>query len=215
LEVFPGNSNKATEPKKPKAPVEKKIEKVTTGEVIKRKKPLGERFKALFLGADLKSVARYVAGDVLLPALKNMAVDTIEQGAKRAIYGDSAASRRASSSMMNRPRISYNSPIDRSYSTRQGAMLPQQPPHYGPQSRRIQNVGEIILSTRNEAELVLQGMRDILDQYESVSVADLYELVGLPSSHVDHTWGWTNLAYVSVRQIREGYVVDLPAAEAL
>jgi len=215
MDAFPSNSNRAQEGKKSKTPIEKKIEKVTTGEVIKRKKSIGERFKAVFLGGDLKSVAKYVTGDVLLPALKNMAVDTIEQGAKRAIYGDSIAGRRRSApSDMNRPRISYNSPIDRGYGPRQGTMLPHQPPYYN-QPRRAQNIGDIILSSRTEAEVVLERMKDILDQYDAVSIADLYELVGLPSSHVDHTWGWQNLGFTAIRQIREGYVIDLPPAEAL
>lgn len=213
MDAFPGNSNKGNEQKKPKAPSEKKVEKITTGEVITRKKPLGSRIKAMLFGADLKSVAKYVAGDVLLPALKNMAVDTIEQGAKRAIYGDSPSIRRRPMDG-NRPRVSYNSPIDRTYSRQPGVMLPHQPPYYA-QNRRQQTVGDIILSSRNEAEMVVERMKDILDQYDTVSVADLYELVGLPSSHVDHVWGWNDLGYINVRQIREGYVIDLPAANPL
>lgn len=212
MDQFPGNANKANQQNKQKTPVEKQIEKVVTGEVIKRKKPLGSRIKDTFFGGDLKNVARYVAGDVLLPALKNMLVDTIEQGAKRAIYGDSVVRRRAPDT--NRPRVSYNSPIDRTYSRQQGVMLPHQPPHYPP-TRNRQNVGDIILSSRNEAEMVVERMKDILDQYDTVSIADLYELLGLPSSHVDHVWGWADLGYVNVRQIREGYVIDLPPAHPL
>jgi len=208
---FPGNSNKSQEPKQKPKP-EKKIEKVTTGEVIKRKKSVGARLKDFF-GGDMRSVARYVAGDVLLPAMKNMLVDTIESGARRAIYGDSPAARRRGPVDVHRPRVSYNSPIDRTYNRQQGAMLPHQPPHYGP-SRR-QTVGDVILSSRNEADIVVERMKDILDQYDSVSIADFYELVGLPSSHVDHIWGWADLGYVGVRQIREGYVIDLPAANPL
>lgn len=213
MEAFPGNSNKSQEQKK-KPPVEKKVERVTTGQVITRKKPIGARLKTMFFNADLKSVMRYVAGDVLLPALKNMAVDTIEMGAKRAIYGDAAASRMRRPMETNRPRVSYNHPIDRMYGNRsQGAMLPHQPPHYA--STRRQTIGDIILSSRAEAELVVERLKDILDQYDTASVADLYELVGLPSSHVDHTWGWIDLQYVMIRQIREGYIIELPPANPL
>lgn len=205
---FPSNSNKVTAPKA--APPEKKVEKVTTGEVIHRKKSLAERFKNVFLGADLKSVIRYVAADVLLPALKNMAVDTIEQGAKRAIYGDRAPRRVVDP---RAPIISYNTPVDRRYRPQQPAMLPHQPPQYA--SQRQQQVGEIILASRNEAELVLERLKDILDTYDTASVADLFELVGLPNTHVDHMWGWSNLNFASVRQTRDGYVIDLPAAQPL
>ncbi len=58
-------------------------------------------------------------------------------------------------------------------------------------------------------------MNDIIETYEVASVADLQDLVGLPSSHVDNKWGWINLHDVQIRQIREGYVIDLPQAEPM
>ena len=124
---FPSNSHKLTAPAaKPKAaPSEKKVTKVTTGEVIHRKKSLSERFKNVFLGADLKSVVRYVAGEVLLPAMKTMVVDTIEQGARRAIYGDRAP--RRSVADPTRSIISYNTPVDRRYRPHSPSMLPPSP----------------------------------------------------------------------------------------
>jgi hypothetical protein len=209
MEAFPGNSNVN---KTKKSISEKKVEKVTTGEVVLKKRSLGERFRSVFFGADLKSVIRYVTADVLLPALKNMAVDTIEQGAKRAIYGDAGSRRRSTNQGPMQPRISYNNPVDRRYSS--GTRLPDQPLHYAG-NRRQQAVGEIILESRAEAEKVVDGMRTILDQYDTVTVADLYDLVGFAASHIDHNWGWTSLPYISVRQTREGYVIDLPSAESL
>jgi hypothetical protein len=213
MENFPANSHKSKEPKKP-ATTEKKITKVTTGQVIVRKRSLGERFKHLFFSADFGSVAKYVAGEVILPAVKILAVDTIDQGARRAIYGDTGPSRRRSSDPMA-PRISYNMPVDRSYGMRGPSMLPKQPPHYPPVRQRTQSVNEIILANRNDAEMVIQGLKDILDQYDSVSVADLYELIQAPAAHTDHMWGWTDLPYLGIRQIREGFIIDLPPAQPL
>lgn len=213
MEAFPSNSKKSKEVKQP---VEKKIQKVTTGQAILKKKSIGDRFKNVFLGTDFKSVVRYVGGEVLLPAMKNMLFETVKQGTERAIYGDAASYRRRNTEQI-RPRVSYNAPVDRIYGrSSQSTMLPHQPPHYGPQQPgRRQTVGDIILSSRSEAELVIDGLKTILDQYDTVSIADLYELVGLPSSHVDHLWGWMNLGYISARQTREGYVIDLPPAESL
>jgi hypothetical protein len=58
-------------------------------------------------------------------------------------------------------------------------------------------------------------MREILDsQYEVVTVADLYELVGTEPTHVDTTWGWTNLKGAGVARVRGlGYLLDLPEPE--
>ena len=58
-------------------------------------------------------------------------------------------------------------------------------------------------------------MNDIIDTYEVVSVADLNELVGLPTSYMDNKWGWIYLGDVQVRQIREGFLIDLPSAEPI
>jgi len=92
-------------------------------------------------------------------------------------------------------------------------MLPDQPPLHSP--RRPHNVHEIILISREDAETVLERLVDIIDKYDVASVADLHDLVGLPTTYVDNKWGWTNLAQVDIRQIREGFLIDLPSAEQI
>lgn len=72
-----------------------------------------------------------------------------------------------------------------------------------------------MLVSRDEAELVIERLSDILENYDVASVADLYDLVGLPTTYIDNKWGWTNLAYANVRQVREGYLIDLPQAEPI
>jgi hypothetical protein len=54
-----------------------------------------------------------------------------------------------------------------------------------------------------------------VSRYESASVADLYELVGLSSVHTDNRWGWTDLTGAGVSRIRGGYLLDLPEPEPL
>lgn len=198
---FPGNSNTGKE-KKPAPPVEeKKIEKVVTGEVVNRKKSIGRRFKEIFIRGEAKAAAGYITRDILLPALQNMFVDSVSKGAERMVYGENSPRRRVDP---GRGRMSYNSissPFQRP------TMLPDQPPHYA-KKRRDSN--EIILASRNEAEMVVEMMSTILDKYEVVTVADLYDLVGLPTTYVDNKWGWTSLTHVDIRQTREGYLIDLP-----
>jgi hypothetical protein len=48
-----------------------------------------------------------------------------------------------------------------------------------------------------------------------VSLADLFDTVGLPATHVDNKWGWTNLASVEVRQVREGWQISFPPLEEI
>lgn len=197
---FPSNANKD------KDPTAKKVEKVVSGEVVQRKKSVGRRFKDVFLGGEFNSATRYIAAEVLLPALRNMVVDATTKGVERMIYGDSNMARRPSGG--HRPRVSYQTPVERGYSRpAPRANLPDQP-------RRGQTA-DIILASREEAETVLERLGDIIETYDVASVADLHDLVGLPNTYVDNNWGWPSLQYARVVQIREGFLLDLPPVEPL
>jgi hypothetical protein len=73
----------------------------------------------------------------------------------------------------------------------------------------------VIVGTREEAELVIERLIDVLDKYDVVSLAALYELLGLETSYIDNKWGWTNLSSAQVRQIRQGYLLELPPLEEI
>jgi len=212
MQEYPSNSKNVLGAKEPKAQKEKKIEKVTQAQVIQKPKPIGRRMKDLFLGADIKGVTGYVIGDVLLPALKNMIVDAGSRGLERMFWGDRAPRRYTPS---GGPRVTYNSPVQRSYDPRgsSSVMLPGQPPRNSSSGRR--DTDEIIFATRADADGVLESFSVILDKYEAVSVSDLHDMVGLPASHTDQKWGWTSAVGVSIRQTRDGYVLELPPAEPL
>ena len=71
---------------------------------------------------------------------------------------------------------------------------------------------DIILDTRKEAEEVLDRMDDLIDNYGVVSVADLYDLVGISGNYTDNKYGWTNLRNADVQRVRDGYLLKLPKA---
>lgn len=208
---FPGNSHNLGNEQKPlkDEKPKKDIQKVVSGEVVQRKTPLGRRFKNLFFGGEFKGAMKYITHDVLLPAFRNMLVDTTTKGVERVVYGETYSRRRPE---IGRPRVSYNAPVERFRDPRSRAMLPDQPPY---SSRRRQDVGEIILISRDEAEVVLERLTDIIDKYDVASVADLHDLVGLPTTYVDNKWGWSILRGVDIRQVREGFLLDLPPVEPL
>lgn len=198
--------------KKDDVVIEKKVEKVVTTEVIQKKKSLGRKFKDVFFGGDFKSAARYVTGEVLLPALRNMVVDTTTKAIERAIYGESMGSRR-SNTRDYRGYVQYNSPV----LSRPYTHLPDQPRRYVDIPRRVERRDEsqLIIPSRSEAERVVEQLIDIVEKYDQASVADLYELVGLPTAHTDNKWGWTSFARAEIRQVRDGYLLDLPPAEPI
>ena len=74
---------------------------------------------------------------------------------------------------------------------------------------------DIVLETRGEATEVLDTMYNIISQYDSVSVADLFDAVGISSEFTDEKWGWTDLHGADIRRVHEGYLLDLPRPQPL
>jgi hypothetical protein len=201
---YQSNSKKAKEPKE--EPAKKEIQKVVVGEVVVKKKPFGQRIKDTFVAADFSSVARYVVTEVLIPAARNMIVDASTKGIERMMYGERHGRPRYSAGSRS---VYQSSPLRTDY--RHPATRP--PSQLGHRARLGRN--DFILETREEASEVLEKMNDILEMYEMVSIGDLHELLGLPTSHVDQKWGWTTLTNVSIRQIREGFLLELPPEEPI
>jgi len=63
--------------------------------------------------------------------------------------------------------------------------------------------------------MVVERLTDVVDMYEVVSVADMYDLLGLPSTPIDNKWGWTHLPNIEVRQTRDGYKISMPPVEEI
>ena len=83
-------------------------------------------------------------------------------------------------------------------------------------ARTRHSFDEIVIPSRQEAEEVLDRMYDLLSRYGSVSVADLYEMTGIQSTHTDIKWGWEALTGSRVSRLRAGgYLIDLPEPQPL
>jgi len=66
--------------------------------------------------------------------------------------------------------------------------------------------------------MVLSRMIDTIKRYGTVSINDLYDMVGMTSdNYTDDKFGWTVLddGNAGVRRVREGYILDLPSPEPL
>lgn len=211
---FPGNS-KMPRAQAPAAEQDKKVESVVTNDVEKRKKSLFKRFAQIFIGGDSKTVLQYVFSEVLIPQAKDMITEAASSGFERLIYGESRPPRRgpgrggtgygSGPTNYTRYAVRGNNPIGRTTSD------DRRPVHVG----RSQNIDDILLATRVEAETVLDRLYDLLKEYETASVADLYSLIGLSSSYTDQKWGWTDLHGSNVRRVRDGYILELPKTVAL
>lgn len=197
--TYSANSQKS---KQSEQPAEERIKgPVIVGTATERKEPLRKKFLSAYAGDSAQSVGNYLIMDVVVPATKNLIVDLVSQGINRLMYGSSMPGRTNSFVGSMGSRVSYGKMFNGGGSAAQQPTPQQQ--KMSPQGRANHNFGEIVLQTRSDGEMVLDSLRDLIEQYGSAKVVDLYRAVGVPTDFTDQKFGWTNLARAQVLQIRE------------
>jgi hypothetical protein len=204
---FPSNSNVS----KNINIEERDIQRVTSGPATRRKKSLGKKFKEVFIAGDAKAAVSYALVDILLPMARDTIVEAAQAGIEKLILGDYRRYRG-----INRPPSGPTGVVNyQRYSTQMGTnsgWTPLSSPQrvLSRRARSQHDFDEVLLDSRSEAEQVIDQLFEVLSRYDTVTVANLYELVGLASNHTDHKWGWTDLRGAGVSRTHDGYLLDLP-----
>jgi len=203
MENFPPNSKSA----KAGGDKPKQIEKVAGANAKRRKKAVGSRFKETFVQGDAKSAAGHVAQTVIVPMIRDLMYEAGQSMMQKMIFGETRSQRNAPPSGIF-GRVDYAA-VNKPTRASQG-------PTTSKPARARHSFDELELDTRQGAEEVIDRMMDILSQWEVVSVADLYALVGFEVTHTDYKWGWTDLGGAGVDRTRSGgYLLNLPQPRAL
>lgn len=177
------------------------LKAVTQGRA--RKMPLGRRAKEAFFPGSPGEAFGSVIWDVFLPAAKDMLFDGLQEGFQRLIFGESrGVYRRTLSNTSNVSRVNRHSP-DRALGFKGNERMSDQ-------GRRNQDLTEIVIDSRVEAEHVLDQMNQLIDQYDVCTLADFYTLVGQTTAHTDFKFGWESLGNAVVRRFHDGYIIDMP-----
>lgn len=201
---YPTNSNRARVEKIAEVKSERPILKpLTESTGVKRKKPLGSRLAETFIGEEPQSVAAYIGTEVIMPAIKNTVVDMVSQGIERLIFGDvKGRIRPGSSSPSNRSFTNYNG-ISKQQTTSGRTMNARE--------RATHDFDDIVLPTRPEVETVINALADMIDNFETATVADLYSAVNITPAFTDNKWGWDTMQGAKAIAVRGGgYMFDLP-----
>jgi len=198
---FPNNSRKAREQQKDETP---RVSKVIHGSVIKKKTSFGHSILQAFTGDETKSVVDYVIWDVLIPAAKNTISEMVSTGIEMMLFGEAKGSR---SRDKNKSYVSYGSYFKKDSD--------RQPERHERVSRNKYNFDEFILSTRGDAQEVLDGLLNQIDDYDVATVADLFDMIDVPGEFTDRKYGWDNLSRATVVRVRDGYILDLPKPQPL
>lgn len=193
MDDYKPNSHKSKEERNAAVAERKKLDKVVSGNVKTKKKSDIHKFTDIFISEDAANVKNYILMDVLVPAVKKAISDIITNGIDMILYGGKPGSRADKVSYRDYSSVSRRD--DRPARTRAGY-----------------SYDDVILDTRGEAEEVLNRMDELIDTYGVVSVADLYDLVGITCNYTDNKYGWTNIRNAEPIRVRDGYMLKLPKA---
>lgn len=174
-----------------------KVEKVTSGTAVIKKKSAAKSLLGNFVSTDANTVRNYIISDVLIPTMKELLADTVKNTVDMFLYGES---RGRSSKNTPGSRVSYSSYYKSENKPRSSERT----------SRNSLEIDDIILETRGEAEDVIDNLIELIDRYGSASCADLYDLVGLDCDYTANKYGWEKLGSACPKRVREGYLLDLP-----
>lgn len=198
MENYTPNSNKYKTEQKQANTERQKLDKVITGTAKAKKKSAARKFTDVFVAEDASNVKSYLISDVLIPAAKKLVSDIVRDGIDMLLYGGTGhRSDRSRSSRVDYVSYSKNSDRRSASTTR---------------TRTGYNYDDVVLDTRGEAEDVLTRMDELIDMYGVVSVADLYDLVGISGNYTDNKYGWTNIRNAEPVRVRDGYMLKLPKA---
>lgn len=193
------NSHKYKAEQKEAATERKKIDKVVTG-TAKRKKNEIRKITDIFAPGDMSSVTEYIIMDVIVPATKKMISEVVRNGIDMILYGESGRNNKGPSDKISYRNYYSSNDSNKSYNS----------------SNRVRSVFDydnIIIPSRQEAEEVIRRMDEIIETYQTVSVADLYDLCGITDhNYMNQRYGWMNIRTAEAIRVRDGYVLKLPRA---
>lgn len=199
-ENLPDNSRSGRNEKKElqKQP-EKRAEKVIKGEAKVKKNEM-RKLTDVFISEDVGNVKNYILMDVIVPAVKKAIYDLVVGTLDMSLYGGrgGGAKRSTADKVSYRDYNGVSRRDERTYNTNRTASG--------------YSYDDIVVDTRGEAETVLMRMDEIMEEYESVRVADLYDLVGITGQYTDNNYGWTNIRNAEVVRVRDGYKIKMPRA---
>lgn len=185
-----------------------KIEKVVKTRVTTQKKSLLQKFGESFfdMNGD-QSLSDYVFNDVLMPAIKDTIADMVVGAIDMAFYGSTGGRRRPS---RGGSRISRGSTEVVSYD-RFGSRGARR----AASGRERYDVSNVVFSSRQEADQVLDVLMDYIDEYDIVTVGDFYEACGIQTQATDFKYGWSSLGAARIHPSGRGYVLEMPRVEAV
>ena len=190
---------------------EKKTGKVISGNVdVSAKKKVRDSI----IAKDGKTVKEYAIFDVLIPSGKRLFYDFFSKILSMILFGDGRGTGTPGSG-------SWGYDYSRQYQKVSfgGYAADGSRPATGQVAARPNYSGfeydGFIFESRGDVERVLNQMTDMLEQYQMVSVADLYDCLGKDAPYTAENYGWRSMAGARVGLDGNGFKIVLPPPKPL
>ena len=169
---------------------------VNKSEVTKQKKSFGKKLVSTFVQSSKEEVIDYLVQDVLIPGAKDALLDTMEM----IFFHDKRGRSRSKDSHRD-----YTSSYKKKSSRRSRSDRDDD-------RDRDTDYRDIVLTDREAAYEILDQLQYRIQETGAASIADLLDLVNLPTKPSDNDWGWDRKGDISVRRVNNGWLIDVPRA---
>lgn len=181
------------------------------------KKSFGRRLRDYLFAGNMQDLKTYIISDIIVPNVKDLISEMVGRGIDMLLYNDSrprrsvnssSSIRQASRSSLGNAYINYNDTSRRNRSARD---------RINEDNVAELEDGYLTWATRAKATDVRDGLLNILDEYEVVSLANYYQLAEWEPESTDFNYGWYNLSTLSepIRTRTGRYRLELPKAVSL
>lgn len=137
----------------------------------------------------------YVINDTIMPKVKDLLFETIENTAKSFIYGPGSG--HISSTDHKRDYTSYS----KHYSNNRSS------------ASRVKtgySFDNVCVKNKSDAKDILYRLEEILDEDGWVAVGHYYDFADVSTEAIDFEYGWDDLRNVRITPSRDGYILRMP-----
>ena len=179
------------------------LKKIVEGNVSKKKTSFTGKIVDNIFSEDIRDVKSYLFWDVFIPGVKNFCWSMLSSTVD-SMFGKTGVKAISNFSGNVRSKVNYHGVSSNTSISRETRPL------------NAFDFDNITFEDYGEAQMVLDTMIAIINEYQLVKVSDLYDLAGITWPYTYENYGWTNLDRASINRSRNGeYVIVFPKAVAI
>lgn len=152
-----------------------------------------------------KEIEKYTIEEVLLPGLKNAVWDIITTGLDILLYGESTPGSRHGRNDFKRPATSL---VNYASTSNMRGMGQARRTNVNRVKARPED--DIIFERKADADMVLDGLREAIENFGTVSVQTLFDMCDKTAPWTANKYGWMDLEDAYVERTRDGYILKMP-----